>query len=555
MTRFGPRWASPLRAAVAVSALAVAAVTALFLAGLLSPGASADTGSFSVNNMVTRIRTDYREPCAPGTLVTDSELNSDISTGLSPSRTNPKLIKVSGNVSGCLATQAAPGYLLMDDPARPLAEEELFGYSTIAAKTSIALTAGLFPPSSHLKVANLDDQGDDFDANFLATSGQIYVDQELISYSHIHPSSDTVSGPSFHITTTPLSNHDSGSLVRAKNRLKLVARNQRTYVGGPPSQPENRAYDAGDTVRSPTIQLTCIGRLQQTSVAGLDPVVSRSRCYAVLEPGTPWPFAPIDAAGPWASTYLGPLLPLTPIFFHDLSTGTINDKNADGQDLVLTTDYLGIQCFPYIEGWLWTKIATTIHLDTNFNVGDEDQGEFRIRLYTDECSTELTSISPLGTGTNFSSIQAAEGALTPTPGQWKNGTDTDGDGCPDYHELGDRPSAGGLRDPFNPWDYFNNRNNGLPRSEDILFVVKHYQHDLGEPAHDGTGGQPNHPDHVAYNTKYDRLGWLGGAGYTYGPPNNIIRSDDILSAVKSYRHDCASFDRWSWKTATPTPKP
>ena len=37
-------------------------------------------------------------------------------------------------------------------------------------------------------------------------------------------------------------------------------------------------------------------------------------------------------------------------------------------------------------------------------------------------------------------------------------SDYDGDRCPDRRELTDTQAAGGLRDPFNPWDYFEATN-------------------------------------------------------------------------------------------------
>ena len=55
--------AGVIRRAAARLALAVAALSALFLVGLLVPGTTEGVGEFNVNGRVTKIRADYTEPC------------------------------------------------------------------------------------------------------------------------------------------------------------------------------------------------------------------------------------------------------------------------------------------------------------------------------------------------------------------------------------------------------------------------------------------------------------------------------------------------------------
>ena len=103
--------------------------------------------------------------------------------------------------------------------------------------------------------------------------------------------------------------------------------------------------------------------------------------------------------------------------------------------------------------------------------------------------------------------------------------DNDGDGCPDQRELLDARLQGGLRDPFNHYDYFNPTQDGINRVDDILAVVNQYFLD----------DLPGQPD---YTSLTDRTGITGANEWNLGPPNGLQRVDDILSSVKQYFNDC-----------------
>lgn len=103
--------------------------------------------------------------------------------------------------------------------------------------------------------------------------------------------------------------------------------------------------------------------------------------------------------------------------------------------------------------------------------------------------------------------------------------DTDGDGCPDRQELSDGHQLGGLRDPFNHYDYFNPTADGMDRIDDVLAVVDEYF--LDDP-----------PGNIDYSSLTDRTGVLGANDWNVGPPNGQQRVDDILFVVKQYFNDC-----------------
>jgi hypothetical protein len=101
--------------------------------------------------------------------------------------------------------------------------------------------------------------------------------------------------------------------------------------------------------------------------------------------------------------------------------------------------------------------------------------------------------------------------------------DYDGDNCPDKNELSDNQAQGGLRDPYNRWDYFNPTKDGQNRVDDILATVNAYFIDKDNPS---------------YSKQTDRTSLVGSNAWNFGPPNGQQRVDDILASVKSYFHDC-----------------
>jgi hypothetical protein len=200
------------------------------------------------------------------------------------------------------------------------------------------------------------------------------------------------------------------------------------------------------------------------------------------------------------------VLSLKDEFWHDLSVGELNEGTGE---LTLVTEYGGSQCFEYIEEEAWFQISTRVLLDkVLFN---EDRGDFVTYFYDEEDCSEPTAWLE-GTD-NFSSTEIP------------SDTDTDGDWCPDGNELSGNQAQGGLRDPFNAWDYMNPTEDGQNRVDDILAVVNAYFCD------EGSCGE--------YSTTTDRTSLVPGpAGWNLGPPNGQQRVDDILASVKSYFHDC-----------------
>ena len=117
---------------------------------------------------------------------------------------------------------------------------------------------------------------------------------------------------------------------------------------------------------------------------------------------------------------------------------------------------------------------------------------------------------------------------------WLQDTDADGDGCLNKVELSFDETRGGLRDPDNPWDFYDVAGSPLPPQNgapdgvidlpnDILGVIQHH------PA--GTLG---------YDVQFDRGPWTGPNSWneTQGPDGVIDLPNDILGVILQFQHSC-----------------
>ncbi len=106
--------------------------------------------------------------------------------------------------------------------------------------------------------------------------------------------------------------------------------------------------------------------------------------------------------------------------------------------------------------------------------------------------------------------------------------DTDGDGCSDDKELGLDETLGGLRDPFDPYDFYDVVPTGSPDGivdllNDVLGVINHYS---------PSGAPP-------YDASYDRGPSTGPNPWNMTAPDGAIDLlNDILGVIGQAGHDC-----------------
>ena len=119
-------------------------------------------------------------------------------------------------------------------------------------------------------------------------------------------------------------------------------------------------------------------------------------------------------------------------------------------------------------------------------------------------------------------------------GTWTATTpDSDGDGCFDAQELGTNEQLGGLRDPNNPYDFYDTNGDG---TVDLLNDVFNVAGVFGADA-DGVG--PGEPD--GYDAALDRSApAMGMDPWDMQAPDGMIDLlTDIFGVAKQFGHSCA----------------
>ena len=108
--------------------------------------------------------------------------------------------------------------------------------------------------------------------------------------------------------------------------------------------------------------------------------------------------------------------------------------------------------------------------------------------------------------------------------------DDDGDGCSDLQENGKDPTVGGLRNPHNPWDFYDVLGEGggppdqlIDLPNDILGVILRF----------APQGQP------PYDVQFDRGPSSGPNAWNMTAPDGVIDlPNDVLGVILQFNHSC-----------------
>jgi hypothetical protein len=106
--------------------------------------------------------------------------------------------------------------------------------------------------------------------------------------------------------------------------------------------------------------------------------------------------------------------------------------------------------------------------------------------------------------------------------------DFDGDGCTNTQELGGIPALGGMRDPYNGWDFFD-----TPPYDRAVSIA-----DINRIL-DRFGAVAGFPGPPFYSSSFDRRP-IGPNHWNIGPPDGRITIVDIRLAASQFSHTCAS---------------
>ncbi len=214
-------------------------------------------------------------------------------------------------------------------------------------------------------------------------------------------------------------------------------------------------------------------------------------------------------------------------FYHFDKTGDIFDPPLPISNYVGPLVQLSMTCSS-------TLTQTAVHL---LPYGDAQAGTSGTSLTDSSFAIVIPKLNPLtincvGTPTpTATETLAPTSTPTVTPTPTPRGPDDDGDGCTNDQELGSDPHRGGLRDPANPWDFYDiaGANDGPPDriidlANDIFTVGQHYA---------PTGTEPG------YDVQFDRGPSAGPNVWNMTAPDGVIDlSNDILGVIQQYFHSC-----------------
>lgn len=184
-----------------------------------------------------------------------------------------------------------------------------------------------------------------------------------------------------------------------------------------------------------------------------------------------------------------------------------------------------VPCAEFVSGLMAIKVDLAVQIDKG---GGPASGSTIL-------ITDTTAPLDCAAGTQTT------GPLTLTP--LAQSHDEDQDGCTDWEELGDNEVAGGLRDPFNFWDFYdvptgtwpNLARNASVSALDFFAVLARYNTE-GDPDIDPLSLPPA----TGYHPAFDRsaAGSLGPDAWNIDKADGAISGLDMFAILAQVGHYC-----------------
>ena len=263
-----------------------------------------------------------------------------------------------------------------------------------------------------------------------------------------------------------------------------------------------------DTVLGFEVHANCLMRIEQTEAGPVDTVTARASCYqvATTDPNVPPPPPP----------------PYNEFVFPTLVTmsGQVDAAGA----LTLQND----GCIVVPTGQPPQPTGMTFNISATAAKGGG--------IVSGTVDLVLDNVDPLVCDEPADISQPFTHTSLPLSHDadiWADGQVAP-DGCTTWEELGTDPSTGGLRDPWNWWDFFDPNLDGNITLDDIFAVIDRF----------GAGGDPtvdplSSPPASGYHPRFDRGATLGPDGWNIDAPEGSITLDDIFAVIAQFGHSCA----------------
>lgn len=373
----------------------------------------------------------------------------------------------------CIVARALqPGNVPREHPAHdPAPTLPVYSYVDLHAHAQVKSNAG-FPSAGSLVVYSVDGSNN-------------VTEAELVDYNNAATKVKTPAANEFHLTT----------------RGAFAGTLEATAI---------QAHDAFSIVTTADRYLTCRGRGTQPRPGSSDPrsVAFYLNCYSRSEPGgPPKTISPKQLNVPLTGQVLNLLNSASPPFVSG------SDGMADG--VLNLNAYCSSSSFPGTNVF----ISAAINVDKSFPTAD--RGPMTLVFDTTPPGSGQTGcVQPPGAGEATVTWYDAPGASDPTG---DGDDDTDGDGCKDLEELHPTVTTGGLRDPWNPHDFFDPTGDDVVSIGDIAAVIAKFGLTQNDPGYDATR---------------DRGPALGPFAHNVSGPDGSITIADISAAVTQFGHNC-----------------
>jgi hypothetical protein len=356
---------------------------------------------------------------------------------------------------------------------------------------------------------------------------------ETLGYTGVPPTSGPPTFPGEQNGTDPFNPNDCDTNYSGINHIIATS--------APNTATCDNAQIALGTCVGNGSYFACVAKLQHTKTGIQQPLVTTLQCYTNSATVTVNPHpddllvcGPADRCGNakkgrgGSPSYLAtPFISIQPGTLRTVLSGAGNYYDTD------TNMLHNNGCFDNVKGVLGPGIWTQAVIEAHTGVGYVDIWFF----------VDCDAPKPTGPPDSHAKIEATEQGAD---------KDTDHDGCTDATELRDGAGdelTGGLRDPWNYWDFYDMDRDGAVGFFDFLGLLRHFGSNDA-----GAAGTPESPDRKTnpildvtpetalgvYHPAYDRGNSIPGAnGWNENAADGSIGFFDFLSLLRQFGHSCS----------------
>lgn len=196
----------------------------------------------------------------------------------------------------------------------------------------------------------------------------------------------------------------------------------------------------------------------------------------------------------------------------------------------IASDDVGVTKVEFYRGSTKLGEDLTSPYSISWNTTTVSNGSYSLTAKAHDAAINNTTSSPVSVTVNNVGDSDGDGlsdAQEATLGTNPNDPDTDDDNCKDGKEVGTVATAGGQRNPLDPWDFFDVNGDAAVDLQDALLILNHFGH-----SHNQDSLDPKLDRQLAGNTSKP---WLTVAATGTGQGIDL---QDALANLQQFGHNC-----------------